>query len=146
MLLDQQNRNVELVRNLDQILTDDERRTFITWANELLKIRGSAITPSQKAQQALAITRQYNIILPLLNKAGVVLKNGVWTNRSWSARLGLGAAAVAAVAVGSQGAGIAALGGAIGVPLWIVCGAGGAFVGTLIEEIQKSLNRKDADH
>jgi hypothetical protein len=37
-----------------------------------------------------------------------------------------------------QGAGIAALGGAIGLPLWVVFGAGGAFLGVLIEEIRKS--------
>jgi len=51
----------------------------------------------------------------------------------------LSAAAIAAVAFSGKGAGIAALGGAIGVPLWVVLGAGGAFAGVLIEEIQRSL-------
>ena len=36
---------------------------------------------------------------------------------------------------GGQGAGIAALGAAIGVPLWVVFGAGAAFAGVLYEEI-----------
>ena len=37
-----------------------------------------------------------------------------------------------------QGAVIVALGGAIGVPLWVVFGAGGAFAGLLIEEIERT--------
>lgn len=44
----------------------------------------------------------------------------------------VGLVAVGAVAVfGGQGAGIAALGGAIGLPLWIVVGSGYAFAETL---------------
>jgi hypothetical protein len=45
--------------------------------------------------------------------------------------------AVAGVALfGGKAAGIAALGTAIAVPLWIVLGAGGAFAGVLIEIIE----------
>ena len=38
---------------------------------------------------------------------------------------------------GSQSAGIAALGTAIGVPLWVVLGAGAAFANSLIEELKR---------
>lgn len=41
-----------------------------------------------------------------------------------------------------QGAGIAALGGAIGVPLWVVFGAGGAFVGVFIDEAKRRVDDK----
>ena len=50
-------------------------------------------------------------------------------------KLGLGGAAVGLAVFGGQGAGIAALGTAIGVPLWVVFGAGAAFLGVLYEEI-----------
>jgi len=51
--------------------------------------------------------------------------------------LGIGVFTALALAGGGAGAGIAALGTAAGVPLWIVFGAGGAFAGMLADEIQK---------
>ena len=46
-------------------------------------------------------------------------------------------AAVTALTLSGQGAGIAALGGAIGVPLFVVFGAGGALAGVIIDEVRK---------
>ena len=63
------------------------------------------------------------------------LKSVAWEDRGFVARAGIVSAVVAAVLFGSQGAGIAALGTAIGVPLWVVFGAGGAFVAALYKEL-----------
>ena len=60
-----------------------------------------------------------------------------WDNRGLAARLALGGAIVGVVFFGGQGAGIAALGTAIGVPLWVVFGAGSAFLGVLYDEIMR---------
>jgi hypothetical protein len=54
--------------------------------------------------------------------------------------LGSGGAAVGVALFGGQSAGIAALGTAIGVPLWVVFGAGAAFAKSLHSE----LGRKSA--
>lgn len=55
-------------------------------------------------------------------------KRLAWDQRSTTARLGLGGAAIGADVLGGQNAGIAALGTAVGVPLWIVTGAGAPFM------------------
>lgn len=138
---DNQEQGRMLIRRLDKSLTDSERQAIINWGMQLLAIRRSDKTTIQKAQAALEITRRSNIILPTLSKAGITLRNVLWKDRNWPTRIGLGTAAIAAVAFGSQGAGIAALGGAIGIPLWVVCGAGGVFIGTLIDELQRTVIR-----
>lgn len=63
------------------------------------------------------------------------LKSVAWEDRGLVARAGIVSAVVAAVLFGGQGAGIAALGTAIGVPLWVVFGAGGAFIAALYKEL-----------
>jgi hypothetical protein len=72
-----------------------------------------------------------------LEYLGVEIKRVGWDQRGLPERITLSAAAVAALIFSGQGAGIAALGGAIGVPLWVVFGAGGAFIGVLIEGAQR---------
>jgi hypothetical protein len=88
-------------------------------------------------KQAVSVSIESKAIVPFVKMRGRELKRLGWDERSLPARLGLSAAAFAALLLSGQGAGIAALGGAIGVPLWIVFGAGGAFAGVLIEEIQR---------
>lgn len=63
------------------------------------------------------------------------LKQIAWDERGLKARLALSGAVAGVVLFGGQGAGIAALGTAIGVPLWVVFGAGAAFIGALYEEL-----------
>ena len=69
--------------------------------------------------------------------AALKIKEAGWDNRSATARFGLGGAAVGLALFGSQGAGIAALGTAIGVPLWVVLGGGAAFANWLVEELSR---------
>jgi hypothetical protein len=75
------------------------------------------------------VTYRSDVVLAVLTSTGSAVKDAAWDDRSWSARLGIGGAALVATTFGSQGAGIAALGSAIGVPLWIVIGAGGSLPG-----------------
>ena len=48
----------------------------------------------------------------------------------------MGALAITILTIGGEGAGIAALGTAIGVPLYLVVGAGGVLLGTIIDELE----------
>jgi hypothetical protein len=48
----------------------------------------------------------------------------------------MGAVTATIVAVGNAGAGIAAMGTAIGVPLWVVIGAGATFAGAIVDEVK----------
>lgn len=115
---------------------EDERSNISEWLKALLAIRRSTRSDWQKASDAWEETRRKRILRRLLKRLADLAYAWGWRNRSWPARLGCGVALGTLASVGSQGAGIAALGGAIGLPLWIVLGAGGTFAGTLIQELQ----------
>lgn len=133
-----------LLERLDAHLTNAERRALVRWAAELLRIRDTAAPPLRKAKAALDATYRAEVVLPVLRGAGQGVVDVAWRERGWAARLGLGAAALSALTLGGQGAGVAALGGAVGVPLWIVLGSGGAFAGMVVEELQRSIRRHES--
>jgi hypothetical protein len=118
-------------------LNDVERAAVLAWGRELKRIRESGASVFDKAKEALAVTRKADQILPILTKAGLTLKDLMWTKRGWSARLVIPAAVIVLVAL-PEADGLALLGGAIGIPLWVVAGAGGAFIGMLIDEVSKA--------
>lgn len=115
--------------------TDEEKEALRIWIEKMLAIKESNLPMRSKATQAIAITTKSKVVLPTLKILGRQLKRLGWDDRTLKGRLGLLGAGVGIAAFGSQSAGIAALGGAIGVPLWVVFGAGAAFVGLLYEEI-----------
>ncbi|WP_347259805.1 hypothetical protein [Rudaea sp.] len=108
----------------------------------LVKLISREITPAAvtRLSQQLVDVRQSNLSTLAKSKqaltlVGAALKQTSWDERGLPARLGLTSAVVAAIVFGSQAAGIAALGGAIGVPLWVIFGAGATFLGVLYQEI-----------
>src|SRR5262249_22565538 len=114
------------------------------WAEELLRVRESTLPLTQKARAALGASLRAEVARPLLRvlahegrDLGIRSKKILWDDRGWAARLALSGVTVGAVLFSGEGAGIAALGSAIGVPLWLVLGAGGAFLGCLIDELHK---------
>lgn len=112
-----------------------EKEAIRLWIEQLLEIKASAIPSTQKAKQALALTARSEVIFPAVKMIARETKRLAWDERGLKGRLGIGGAAVGLTLFGGQGAGIAALGTAIGVPLWVVFGAGAAFAGVLYEEI-----------
>ena len=108
-----------LIKSISRQLTPEALRQL---SEQLVAIRQSDASRFAKSRQALALV-------------GRSLKKAGWDERGLAARLGLSSAVVTAVVFGSQGAGIAALGGAIGVPLWVIFGAGATFIGVLYEEL-----------
>ncbi|UZR29198.1 hypothetical protein [Methylococcus mesophilus] len=121
--------------------TPDEQQLLLSWAQRLVQFRESNLPIHKKATAAVKITNECKAISPLIKVMSRELKRVGWDERSWGSRLGLGAVITTVATVGSAGAGIAALGGGIGVPLWVVIGAGGTFVGVLIDELTKNLSK-----
>ena len=115
--------------------TAAEKDALRIWIERLLALKATNLPASQKAKQAISLTASSKIVLPAIKIIARETKRFAWDERGLKGRLGLGGAALGVVAFGSQGAGIAALGTAIGVPLWVVFGAGAAFAGVLYEEI-----------
>ncbi|KAA2283704.1 hypothetical protein [Arenimonas fontis] len=95
-------------------------RELSTLSEDLLSIYNSNSPRIAKLKQGVAMT-------------GKALKELGWDNRGLPGRLGISTAIATVVIFGGQGAGIAALGTAIGVPLWVVFGAGAAFLGEIYE-------------
>jgi hypothetical protein len=135
-------RDRALAQKLSSKLDDQAAVELLEWAIALQAIRDSDQSAAQKAKQAMALSLSARTFRTFRDVLGDVLGNGVaaakrfaWDDRGWPARLGLTSAVAAVVVAGSQGAGIAALGTAIGAPLWLVCGAGGTLLGTLVDEL-----------
>lgn len=105
------------------------------WAIKLLEIRSAPLSKLEKAKAAVSLTTSSKVVWPVAKMVAKEAKRIGWDDRSKTAKLGLGGAAIGAAVFGGKGAGIAALGTAIGVPLWVVLGAGAAFANLLIEEI-----------
>lgn len=114
-----------------------EHIALLQWAEEMHAIMNRSGSLIKKATSAIQVTAQSKVLLPIMKLAGGELKRLGWDDRGLPARIAIGAAG-AALTLSGSGAGIAALGGAIGVPLWVVFGAGGAFVGVIIDELNKS--------
>ena len=106
----------------------------------LIALIGKELTPRELSALSDDLVNTYNSKLPNIAKlkqaavlTGKALKELGWDNRGLSGRLGIATAIGTVVIFGGQGAGIAALGTAIGVPLWVVFGAGAAFLGEIYE-------------
>ena len=113
----------------------EERAAIRVWIERLLAVKNSELTGLQKAKQAITVTAESKVVWPTVKMIAREMKRLAWDDRSMKTRFGLSGAAIAALAFGGQGAGIAALGTGIGVPLWVVFGAGATFLGVLYEEI-----------
>lgn len=112
-----------------------EKAAIRSWIQALMTIKQSDCPSLQKAKQAISVTLESEVVWPTVRIISREVKRLAWDDRSVKARFGLGGAAIAALAFGGQSAGIAALGTAIGVPLWVIFGAGATFLGVLYEEV-----------
>ena len=112
-----------------------EKEALRLWIERLLEIKAADLPAAQKAEQAISVTANSNVVLPTVKMIAREMKRHGWDNRGLKGRLGLSGAAVGLALFGGQGAGIAALGTAIGVPLWVIFGAGASFLGVIYEEI-----------
>ncbi len=138
-----QARAKQLAVTLARRATHQQRDDLLAWATQLMLIRDSQQSAFHKARQAINATLKWKAILSLIKSLAAEIKRMGWDERGLPARVGLSSAALIATTLGGQGAGIMALGGILGVPLWVVFGAGGVFAGVLIEEIRSLL---PADH
>ena len=138
---DDKKNQTDIARSIVQNASTEEKEALLHWAEGLLLIRSKDLPVLKKAWEAIKLTKKSKVITPILKRIVTELKRIGWDERSWKARLGIGSVVATLATVGNTGAGIAALGSAIGVPLWIVIGAGATFAGTIVDEI-KSKSKK----
>lgn len=138
---DQQNqltvieRQQSLAVRVADLASPEQNTALREWLKQLLELRDSNVSKLKKCQDALSITWKAKVILPVLQLIAKEVKKHGWDNRSKSQRFGMGGAAAAIALFGGKSAGIAALGTAVGVPLWVVVGAGSMFAHNLLHEL-----------
>lgn len=113
-----------------------EQQRLLGWSRGLTEIHYGTLPGFKKAVAMLALTRDRKVAWPLLKLLSLALKHSLWDARSWTLRLGLGAVIATFVAIGNAGAAIVTLGGWIGLPLWMLIGAGGVLAGLLADRIK----------
>ncbi len=120
-----------------QRLSPSEREALMRFLEDLLRIRASDASSTEKLKQTANAMRGATKLWPVLREMGGILKQHAWNGRSSPTRWGMMGAAGALAVFGSQGMGIAAFGGAIGLPLWIVFGAGAALAKSMINNLRR---------
>jgi hypothetical protein len=125
-------------------LPEPDRRALAGWLETLLKLRRDDSPALRKAIAAVRVDDAARALAPLLRTTGRLLYDLAWRDRTEMERLGVGVAALASTAFVGPAAGAAAVGGAVGVPLWIVLGPGGPFAEALLAELRRSLPAEGA--
>lgn len=132
-------RQQKLLRVAVEKIDDVQKQQLVVLFQRLLELREASMSPVRKMRAVLTDVQNRKAAVAILHHSFGQLKDLAWDDRTWATRLGLSVAITTTVATGGQSAGIAMLGTAIGVPLWVVFGAGGAFAGAMIEELKRSL-------
>lgn len=127
----------EELKNLKQ----DEKDTVLNWALEVQQIQKNR---DLNKKEKIYELRQLNNKKAFLNAFSISKTFFIekWKNANWTKKLALIGGAIGLSIAGSQGAGIAALGGAIGVPFFLVTAGGGALVGIIIETLDPNSKKK----
>ncbi|WP_368413036.1 hypothetical protein [Dongia sp.] len=128
----------QFVRKLIGQLNAEERELLMRWAQQLLDVRSANTSTREKIKQAARVATQCKPILPVVKLIGREVKRLGWDDRGLPARVSLSAVLVSVTLFGWAGSGIAAFGGAIAVPLWIVFGAGAGFAAIIIDEVRRT--------
>ena len=114
-----------------------QREVLADYMASLILLKQTDLPSQTKVLDSIDLTADAKVLGVLTKGSGRLLAKHAWKDRSWPARIGVSAAAIASILTAGQGAGIALLGTAVGVPLWIVFGAGGAFASELVDEVAR---------
>jgi hypothetical protein len=118
-------------------ISEQEKEALADWLDSLLEIRKSAFNRKQKLNQLTVVLKNSRPLLPVVKQLSTETKRIIWTERKGGFRSFLAGSAFAIFLFGFQGAGIAAFGGAIGLPLWVVFGGGSTLAYALLSELRK---------
>jgi hypothetical protein len=127
--------NKQLVIRVADTIDEDLRKPVLDWLRRLITIQQSNASAFAKMREGVAVTLRAKVLWPTVKGLAVHLKTVGWTNQSPKVKWAIAGATISLVAFPGAGAGIAALGTAIGLPLWVVCGAGAAFAQGLYNEL-----------
>ncbi len=128
-------KNRRIARTAISELDAGQREILAGYAKRLLALREKELPTQAKVIDAIDYTADKRVLGVLTRGSGRLIAKHAWKDRSWPGRIGLGAAGLLGLMAAGQGAALAVLGTAIGVPMWMVFGSGDRFAEILIDEI-----------
>ena len=134
---DSQAKERQLAIKIVEAASPSDRVLLQQWITQLLVLKDAPLGKLEKAKKAIAVTASSKAAVTAAKIVAKHIKRVAWDERSTAARFGMGGMALGLAAFGSQGAGVAALGTAVGVPLWVISGAGASMAGVLLDELKR---------
>lgn len=130
-----------IIRALKRLPSAEQHR-LLEWSRGLGAIRYGALSRGKKIAAMFASTREHQATWPLTKIMFLTTKIVIWDDRSWTFRLGAGSLVALFLALGNTAATVVPLGGGIGLPLWLLIGAGGILSGRLLDKIQAQRRKR----
>jgi restriction system protein len=116
----------------------EDRVLAIRWLGQSRDIVASDARSIEKFKQLNALINSRTTIVAIGNSVSEAVSNYRKSNLSWSMKIALPATIAAIPLVGVQGAGIAAFGGALGLPVLLLIFLGTAGITSIIEAVVTS--------
>jgi hypothetical protein len=124
-------------------LTPEQAADILPFFEELSSISRMRIGQKAKFQRAIRLVWEYR--RRSVHFVFKLLVTAIEAIRSWRPGLGLSfllaGAAAGFAAFGSEAAGLAAMGSAVAVPLWLVTSAGSTMLGVVLDELRNKARR-----
>ncbi|TDJ48868.1 MAG: hypothetical protein E2O48_01770 [Gemmatimonadetes bacterium] len=117
-----------------------QKLAVIRLFQRLLEVREMEASAKDKLRKALPDGDDTKAALEALQSSASHIKDLAWDDRTWPARVGIGAATVVAASLAGEAAGLALAGTAIAIPLWVVFGSGEDFAAALIADLEANLD------
>ena len=122
----------------------EERQALSAWAKRLLEIRDGSEFPPLKVQHALTASVDLEISSKLVRLLGSGLRRVGWDERDTMERTGIAAVTAMALVTSAGLLALAAIGGTLSVPMWVVFGTGDEFARMLVEEAEAAVSADKA--
>ncbi len=119
-----------------------QKLAVIRLFQRLLEVREMEASAKDKLRKALPDEQDTRVALDALQSSASHIKDLAWDDRTWPARVGIGAATVVAASLAGEAAGLALAGTAIAIPLWVVFGSGENFAAALIADLEANLDEE----
>ncbi|MEE8486969.1 MAG: hypothetical protein V3S56_02280 [Gemmatimonadota bacterium] len=120
-----------------------QKLAVIRLFERLLEVRKTDASAKDKLRKALPDGEDTKVALDALQSSASHIKDLAWDDRTWPARVGIGAATVVAATLAGEAAGLALAGTAIAIPLWVVFGSGEEFAQALIADLEENLDETE---
>lgn len=131
-----------LAKNLVENMSDEEKIQVRNWAKSAYVIRNDeSISSIQKIKQLMQLTSREKLLGSFFKKLGKIIKKHSWDERALAGKLALSGLVIGATISGTKMAGIATAGLGVGIPVYILTSAGGAFLGTIIQETSNTIKK-----